>query len=362
MAADIIFEGFKQYNGLATSGVGLLANWLTSGNGTGASFGAGPGGTRYFAPETGGSGGQTALYNWRHRNPNGDREAVVGFRFYVPGVTNTARNTNFFQLTNPNGQAFITLSISSIGELLIYNSATQSDATLLLRSTRVIVPATWHYIEIAIRGSGPLDATGSVALFIDGEPQGEVTNIAFTSTTASPNIQRVILRATQDATSSVVVGLQRYTDMYFQLGSLNRLGDCRVHYLPVNEDIAVTWTPSTGTNNWATIDDLPASTTQNNSTDTIGNRDVLGVVPLGFTPSKIHGIGVWIAHSKSDVADRAIRFGMTDAADNDYMNKLSYLATTITFDSLWATQNPLTGTDFTPAELTGLRLYYELEV
>ena len=80
-------------------------------------------------------------------------------------------------------------------------------------------------------------------------------------------------------------------------------------YLPPSADTATEdWTPSTGTNSAALLDEIP----MNNDTDyvssaTVGHKDLFDMTNLGTTPTTIDGVQTVLAARKDDAATRDVR-------------------------------------------------------
>jgi hypothetical protein len=121
--------------------------------------------------------------------------------------------------------------------------------------------------------------------------------------TGSSSIDAVVLSS--DGSFST----QRIYDDLYMTNTATRVGERRIDVLRPSADTAQKdWTPSTGTNNSALVDD----TTFNDDTDyvsasTVGNKDLYDIGNLGFTPAAITALQVTYRARKDDATTREIR-------------------------------------------------------
>lgn len=350
MAYDLQWEGFYQYPAVTGGGVNMTGTWLTSGE-SGSSFVAGYlAGTRALNVTASAGGGSTTLVHvWPHfAGPH--TVGCIGFRFYVPQVEDTSRNNNYMQVHNSLGQTQYYFTISDLGELILNSAA----GVELIRSDRVLVPGAYSFVELRYDVQ---DVTGRLSLTIDGETQ--LDYVGDTNFQAQADIERVVLRSTRSIGGVLQVYGQRYQDIYWLAGEYVKLGDSRVYHRLMEADETVQFTPLAGTNHEMVDESACDGDATYNSSSTIGHRDVFTVQNLDFVPSAIHGVEVFVAARKDDVADREIKYGFRNDSV-DFGEKNYFLASTYTFTHKYTNKHPVTGVAWTPSEINSLRAFYEL--
>lgn len=118
------------------------------------------------------------------------------------------------------------------------------------------------------------------------------------------------------------------------------------------------WTPLTGTDNWAMIDEPQADgDTTYNHTETLNAKDIFGFAD-GEVPEAVIAVGFVSWHRKEDSATRrwrhVLRVDGTDFNGDDVFASDTY-GRRIDF---WM-QNPDTVADWDPADLAGIQGGYE---
>jgi len=115
----------------------------------------------------------------------------------------------------------------------------------------------------------------------------------------------------------------------FVVGSGGWPGDWRFAGLTVNSDVVAAWTPSTGTDNYACVDEVPASDTDyvsitSDATDQYGCSDF-----DDDSGNRVPGLVMaWAKVKKSDAGtDDKITLGLSDGVNNDDGSAQSVLTT-----------------------------------
>lgn len=163
----------------------------------------------------------------------------------------------------------------------------------LLGSTRLgaLTTGAWYYIEVKICIHA---SAGTVEIRINGVTELSVTGV---NTRGSG--------AEDTGVSFVQIKNHNVDDFYIcdSSGAENNdfLGDVRVdaHY-PIADGATHEWTPSTGSDNYALVDEVAPNTTDYNSTNTLNAVDTLVVEDLKNTGARICGVQMSIYHSKED--------------------------------------------------------------
>jgi hypothetical protein len=82
-------------------------------------------------------------------------------------------------------------------------------------------------------------------------------------------------------------------DIIVTTNSEGRLAEHIITGLVPNGDDATQLTPSTGSDNYALVDEIPQSTTDYNEATATTEQDTYDVTNLGYTPDSIHCVGLW---------------------------------------------------------------------
>jgi hypothetical protein len=218
----------------------------------------------------------------------------VGFAFKAAGY--------------PSGSEEICRLMSASGDQVIVgvNSSRQliacrgSIATVLGTSTETLSTGVWHYLEIEAVID---DVSGIVTVWLDGVKVIDLSGVD-TKQQTEAGVDRIRFQLN---------GLNQFStptidDVYITNGG-TRLGESRVVVLYPNADTAdADWTPSTGVDHFATVDE----TTVNGDTDyvasgTVGDLDLYEMSDLGVTPDSIHAVQVTMCARKDDAATREVR-------------------------------------------------------
>jgi hypothetical protein len=273
------------------------------------------------------SNNATYVYN----TPIPEGAATVYFGFALRTATVSSAGTVFFQI----GDGFrphLLFFLNTDGTVSAYRSGSSSwpyystaGGTSLCTSTGTISNNTWMYFEakatinnstgeIAMRfnGSGTDDATGVYSGDTQNSGSALVRSICFGGDTNSAyDFDDFYLN---DASGSYCNGF---------------MGNCRVdHHLPVTPDGANTgWTPSTGSDAYAVIDDNPPSTSDYNHTSTTDAIDTLNCDDFKNGTSTIYAIQPTMLVNKSDAGTVAIQSVIRENSTNSASGNNIYLTT-----------------------------------
>jgi len=169
---------------------------------------------------------------------------VVGFGLYVAASSSTTFDLLAFRKTATNG---VTLQYATSGsEITVANQATST--TLGTTSGAGLAVGNWYYVEVKV-----VDAeSGSVEVRINGATVLTVSGVDTRATTAGYD--------------NIKLGARRtYVDDWYVLngaGTCNDfLGDVQVRAIwPASDGDATDWTPSAGSDHYATVDENPCTT------------------------------------------------------------------------------------------------------
>lgn len=172
---------------------------------------------------------------------------------------------------------------------ITYSSTAIGSAAAISLST-----VTWYYLECKVYSHSSL---GTIEAHING---AEVLNVSGVDTTKS-GVSMDAVGFCGPGGGGIAID-----DFYVcdSSGSVNNdfLGDVRVdvHY-PTAEGNAHDWTPSTGANNAALIDETAPNTTDYNSTNTLNAVDTFVTEDLKNTGANLLAVQTNLFHSKEDV-------------------------------------------------------------
>ena len=182
-----------------------------------------------------------------------------------------------------------------------------------------IYPNTWYYVECKVRLHG---STGAVYVRVNNRA---VLSLTGQNTLASGSA--VISGVSIQVQGGYLAAGCYLADVYIfdSSGSVNNdfIGDCRVDtHFPVTPDGAHhDFTPYTGGDNFAMVDDPLANITDYNSADTIGMIDTFNMEPLKNPDGEVLAIQTNVHYSKSDTGScllaPVLRSGGTDFVGDD---------------------------------------------
>ena len=216
---------------------------------------------------------------------------IIGFAFKVSALGAVLGN-----LVETNATGTPNVTINSSGTLNV-----RRGATVLLTSTNAISAGVWYHLEWLITVNA---TTGVTQLKING-----VDWIANTGSlnTGSSNSTGIAVR--QQVTTTTT----SFSDLFVldDTGGApwnTFLGDCKVETLrPTTEGNTIQWTPSTGTDNAALVDETtPNGDTDYNSDSTAGNKDTYVFGNLDTTGGSVFAVQTVIVARKDDAGVRQI--------------------------------------------------------
>lgn len=224
------------------------------------------------------------------------RTAVVGFAFYVDHIGDVAATSPLY-LQSSDLTTQISLVLGTDGIFRIYRG--NSAGTLLASGTTVFTPTSWYYLELRVYID---DTNGEVEFRIDGNSEIALTTSLDTQASASFNsISRINLN-TQDYSSNSFSGDNKFDDLYVRGDSSANtaggfLGDVRIISLRPNSNGSNRdFTLSTGTDDFAVLDESPVSTSDYAYASTSGDKISCGfpTVPAGASIKSVNAV----AHTK----------------------------------------------------------------
>jgi hypothetical protein len=211
-------------------------------------------------------------------------------------------------------------------------------AALLYTWTGVLQQNLWQHVSLRCK----IDPTsGSVTLAVNGVDKGTFTGN--TQNTANTRVDRFRVNMTAN---NERVNIDNWV-IAAGLATDSLLPVARVYgALMPNANVAVQWTPSTG-QNWQTVDEIPPSDTDYNSTSTSGNRDVFSHAAPASVGDTVLAVRV-NARAYADASDQIQNLVRVSGTDY-YGAAKSPTASYFSYGYLWQ-NNPATSSPWTPTE------------
>jgi hypothetical protein len=330
----LLMEGFDLYSGTNGS-TGLAANWQIS--------------MKYasITMVAGRSGGLCLRTVWSGSTKiaclpiTACSDVVLQLR---AGVQMSAFSASpFVWLLDPTGAYQFCLRTDSMGNLIACRASDRNAQTDLGRTGAPVLHAgTWHYIEV----EGVIGDSGAVRVYVDG---AKVLDLAGVDTQQQANAQAGIIQLGYSNSSATYL----FDDLYV-IDKATRLGERKITVLTPTADVAKAFTPSTGTDNFACLDEAVPDTTDYVTASAPGATDTYELADLATPPAVIDAIQLTALARKTDAATRALALqavsgGTTDDGPN------FYLAASFTPIARILPTDPATGAAWTAPAVNALR-------
>lgn len=330
----VITEGFDQYPTWSPgSGLGAQALW----------------GVTLSASLTGGRfGGQAArlanyiLQSSIYRGIPATNMVSIGF---AVKVVDSPTAMKLLYLRDTENNEIISLDISATNALII-----RRGSSILAFSDPDIFPSgQWAYVEFAAKLSS---SDGTTSVMINGV---QVDSLTLTGAGIGGIASIVHFGGIGGS-----VGAVTFDDIYVEIDGTEHIGEGRVSIVAVNDDVTTDFTPSTGTDNYANVNQIPASTARYNYSNILGARDVFRLNDLDFEPSRIYGVQVTTNATKSETGIRSIKNVLVSGETEELGSELvlAYAANNWCSD-FWA-KDPDTDEAWTVEGVSGLHIGYEI--
>jgi hypothetical protein len=343
------FSGFDYYaTADLTTGV---TSRFTSHSGWVISSGAARTGTNGLrAPAAGNSIINTALSNAATR--------ILGFAMrFQNTTTDDGRVFAAFGDGDPTNSSFVqvSLALTSSGKLQVYRgrqlSANSGGTQLGSDSTNVLSSNTWYYVELVVTFH---NSAGTVEVFVNNSKTGWIDLTGQdTTNTANAYANSFGFGGRNNSGTN-----DDYDDVYVVSGTggirTSRLGDCRCRAViaSTGDGAVAQFTPSSGSDNGAMVDDTtPNGDTDYNESTSVGDIDTYAFGACGATGT-IFGVQGHMQCKKTDASTGdgqvVARIGSTN-----YLGTQTGLSTTYGhLTTLWE-QSPDTSSNWTASEVDG---------
>lgn len=295
-------DGFDAYNSTGAN-EGLRTVWTQGGAFfTNVSMQAGRFGGQCL--RIGANGSSNAASAYRALPANVGPSFGVGFAYKcsnIGTISTTVLNNVFASLASLAGTTQVGLALQDNGQVHAYRLTGLNAGTLLGSSAAgVIAAATWHFIELAVLFS---DTVGTLVVKVDGATVINLSGID-TMNSATVGAGRLYFQGMNVADSDNA-SLNEWDDLYITDGAT--LGDRRVETIRPNADTAdKDFTRSTGSDNYALVDESTVDSTDYVQGSTVGDLDLYDLGALSSTPTTIDAVTVISFAQKTDAASRSI--------------------------------------------------------
>lgn len=272
---------------------------------------------------------------------------AVGVSLKTDGFGNNSGSSGF------NGLRFYSSANTVANDLLVAFTATgaiqvsrgfTTSTVVLGTSAPVLSTGTWFHLGVELVRHA---SAGSINVYVDGVSVLSLTGI----NTNADSVDRIGFAANFQ---SLVI------DDYYICNTNAWLGEARVSPLPPTADTAQKdFTPSTGSSNYACVDEQPPNTTDYVSSTTVGAKDLYDITDLSYTPLNILGVKVSMYASKDEITTRTVRPIIKSGGTSSNGTTQALSSTNKFLSSIWAV-DPNTSAAWTKSGVDALQVGMEI--
>jgi hypothetical protein len=224
---------------------------------------------------------------------------IIGFGFKCAALPGA--NRRWVEIDD-GGSTQVYVQVDTAGTVSIINGGS---GTVLATSGTALAAGSYNYMEFKFVIH---NTTGSVEVRRNGVSMVSVSG-ANTRNTSNNSGNRILLYSQGGSVGATIDNDDLY--MCDGQGSANNnfLGDVRIDAtFPNAEASLIQWTPSTGTDNSALVDETPANDdTDYNSDSTPGDIDLYDFPAIAPTSGTVYAVAVQMTVRKDDAGARTIR-------------------------------------------------------
>lgn len=288
-------------------------------------------------------------------------EVIVGFAYKLRQPPSAAENlVSFYDISDDSDQIHLRI---------FYNNTIQvrrgsgGIVYALGYAYDVLRPGRWYYIEVR----AVIDnASGEVEIKVNGK---QVLNLSGIDTQigATSQLTHIKLWGAQGHGGDVIEQNQMFDDLYIvdTSGADNNtfLGPGKAEALyPDAEGDNIQWTPSTGTDNSANVDENPRNDdTDYNESGVTGNYDLLTAGNLATITGNVKGVQLNTDARVTNATpiDLINKIKSSTTEDEAVAQAVSDSSNYTTFYDVWE-QDPATSTAWTVSGVNGIQIGYEV--
>lgn len=334
----IAFIGFEMASAIELDSSNVTGNWTLD-------FPTGRRASTYcIRNQSSGNSGFAA--NWQYNFPSNPTEWFMRFALMPIGSSKTER----LYIGAATSGYHLRISVGGGSTLTFNNSA----GSALASTTTVLLAGQWYLVEIHYlqHSSG-----GILQVKIDG-----VQEINFSGNTASTGSGGLsyFLATTDTGTKGQQIDDLAVNDTS---GSVDNswLGDGWVDFLLPNGDASVQWTPSTGSSNYATVDERTSNgDTDYNSSASSSDKDLLNLTTISLSSGQEISAVQPVVVAKRVVADTPLNLevGLKSGSTEDFDSGHTLTTTYKTYRGDIYLNNPDDGQAWEQADIDALQVGY----
>lgn len=287
MSDFLLIEGFDYYNTAGTGAGGVVSSqWVPSGDGE-------------YDIVAGLIGGGQCV---RMGDITGGSQRVLTRQL---GATTATFSVGFFTRCNTDAaQFFLRLRNASGAVHLQLNTSVYTDMVIIaggvtLTTIGGVWPTTSAVKHIEVVGTVH-PSTGTLDVYVD-----KVLVYSFTGDTSGHATDHTISQIDISCGNGTGSANQFSVDHLYVNTVATQHGDLLIDYVPVSADTAdKDWTPSTGTNNAAMIDEVPVAVADYVTGSVVGNLDIYDLANLAADSSDILAVQAVVLDTKTDAGAR----------------------------------------------------------
>lgn len=278
----------------------------------------------------------------------------MGCRVYISSIpTETDREPEVHQYRNASNGALCSIVISTTGSIQVMRGG--RDDTLIAESAQDVISANaWRHIESEVFFSATV---GTVKVWVEGVLVVDASGLN-TSASGLPCAQ---VTSQMDADSTNSRTPTHIKDFFIRddQGTVNngQIGTVTVYYRPPTSDVSSGWTPSTGTDDFAVLDDAPPDDlTYISADDTPPAPSIMEMDDLPADVVAIRGIITLARAIKTDAGDGNIQVSLSPNG-SDWDTGGDYAVTTSeAYYHDVSELSPATGVAWTPIEFNSAQI------
>ncbi len=281
-------------------------------------------------------------------------QATIGasFRVWYDSLPVATNRRAWFRFSDNVNATICELSVNPSGQIELVNNA---GVSLGLTTAPVIVANAWQHIEVKLVQGGAGASTCEVR--VEGQTVLNLTGLTFGN---NNNFSCLEFRALDGSNSGQAVYFKDLV-IWNTLGAYNTdfLGSVSVYTLRPDGDVALNWTPSTGSTGWDLIDESDPDDANYISAGTgpipSAYRSTLTDLPPDVTA--VRGLMSVVRARKTDGGDGSLQVGIDSGPATD-LGADRPMTTAFTYWADVSEENPDTSTAWTPATVNaaGLRI------
>jgi len=279
--------------------------------------------------------------------------AIAGFAF-TPSVLSGATNVTLCTFLDGATEQ-VSINMGSTGAIIAKRGASSGGA-VLGTSPNTLAAGSSVYIEAKVL----IDAgIGTVEVRVNGSSGGWLNLTGLnTRNSAVAQWNGFAFGKPGGGVAAANGSIYDYDDLYLCDGSGPRnndfLGDVRIlaQLCLTGNGANVDFTPSTGTDHGALVDDATPIVTDYNFSSTVGHRDTYLFPPITLTGVAVRGVTTWMYAAKSDAGTRTLARVHRIAGAN-YDGTGLPVGTSYAYLGQVDEVSPATGVAFTTVEING---------